>query len=310
MTSNSSGPGTMTAVRLHEDRGAAGLRLDTVPVPDPAADEALVRVEAAAITRGELTWPTDRLPAIPSYELAGTVDSAPAGSGFAAGDRVFAMTPFDRDGVAAEYAVVPVSRLARRPEGLAAAEAAALALPGLSAYQALVTHGHLEPGQRVLVTGAAGGVGAIAVQVARALGAQVVAAASGERLDRVRELGADEVADAADLGRVAPVDLVFDTAGGARLAGAVAVTRPGGRVVSVSEEPPADLLATQGVEGVYFVVDADPEQLERLAGWARDGAVRVDVGSLRPLAEAVSAFEALEGGGRGKTVLVPGPGAS
>lgn len=298
-------PATMTAVRLHEDRGAAGLRIDTVPVPTARPGEALVRVDAAAITRDELTWPTDRLPAIPSYELAGTVVAAPDASGLQAGDAVFGMTAFDRDGMAAEYAAVPVKRLARRPEGVDAATAAALALPGLSALQGLLTHGRLEPGQRVLVTGAAGGVGALAVQVAGLLGAQVVAVASAERAASVRALGVGEVVHSDQLGSVAPVDVVFDTSGGARLAAAIAATSPGGRVVTVAEEPPADALASAGVEGVYFVVDADPAQLARLAGWASAGDLHVDVRSRFALADAVAAFEGLDGPGRGKVVLLP-----
>jgi NADPH:quinone reductase-like Zn-dependent oxidoreductase len=299
-------PAAMKAVRLHEDRGAAGLRIDTVPVPTPAADEVLVRVEAAAITRDELTWPTDRLPAIPSYEVAGTVVTAPEGSGLAPGDRVFGMTAFDRDGVAAEYAAVPADRLAALPDGVDVAEAAALALPGLTAYQSLVTHGHLEKGQRALVTGAGGGVGAVAVQVARELGAaHVVGVASPERADRVRALGVDEVVTPDDLPALAPVDVVLDTVGGDRLAAAIRTVREGGRAVSVNEEPPADLVAAQGIEGIYFVVEPDAEQLAQLATWAADGSVRVEVASRVPLPDAVSAFESLEGAGRGKTVLVP-----
>src|SRR4051812_49449674 len=104
----------MKAVRLHED----GLRLEELATPEPGPDEVLVRVHAAAITRDELTWPTDRLPATPSYELSGVVEST--------GEEVIALTPFDRDGVAAEWAVVPRSVLAAKPAGLTHDEAAAL----------------------------------------------------------------------------------------------------------------------------------------------------------------------------------------
>ena len=102
-------PTTMTALRLHEPGGVGGLRLDTVPVPTPGDGEVLVRVVAAAITRDELTWPTDRLPAIPSYELAGTDVTADEPGPWRPGDEVLGMTAFDRDGVAAEYAAVPAS---------------------------------------------------------------------------------------------------------------------------------------------------------------------------------------------------------
>jgi NADPH:quinone reductase-like Zn-dependent oxidoreductase len=180
------------AVRLHRD----GLNVEEIEAPSPRPGEALVRVHAAAITRGELDWPVDRLPATPSYELSGVlVDS---------GDEVYALTPFDRDGVAAEYALVPAQVLAPKPARLSHVEAAALPMGGLTAWQALFVHGRLAHGERVLVAGASGGVGHIAVQLARHAGAEVV------------ESGL--------------ADLVFDTRGGEIPAG--------GRVVTIVEEVP------------------------------------------------------------------------
>ena len=159
---------------------------------------------AAAITRGELDWPTDRLPAVPSYELSGVVeDVAPGVAGVDIGDEVFALTPFDRDGVAAEYAAVPASILAPKPRALDHVESAALPMGGLSAWQGLFDHGELEAGQRVLIRGANGGVGHVAVQLARAVGAEVVET---------------------------DADLVFDTVGGDGLTGR--------KIVSVAEEQP------------------------------------------------------------------------
>jgi NADPH:quinone reductase-like Zn-dependent oxidoreductase len=180
------------AVRLHHD----GLKVEEIETPSPDPGEVLVRVRAAAITRDELDWPVDRLPATPSYELSGVV----AGSD----DAVYALTPFDRDGVAAEYAVVPADALAPKPSQLSHIEAAALPMGGLTAWQALFVHGRLAPGERVLVTGASGGVGHIALQLARHAGATVV------------ESG--------------PADLVFDTRGGEVPAGE--------RVVTIAEEIP------------------------------------------------------------------------
>lgn len=205
----------MKAVRLHAD----GLRLDEIDRPEPGPDEALVRVHAAAITRDELTWPTDRLPAIPSYELSGVVEST--------GEEVIALTPFDRDGVAAEWAVVPRSVLAPKPSRLSHEQAAAVPMPGLSAWQGLVVHGGLAAGQRVLITGARGGVGHIAVQLARRLGAVVVE--EGEACD-----------------------LLFDTAGGEALAGSAAGAA---RIVTIAAEAPG---------AHYFVVEPDGAQLAGL----------------------------------------------
>jgi NADPH:quinone reductase-like Zn-dependent oxidoreductase len=205
----------MKAVRLHPD----GLRLEEIPRPDPGAEDVLVRVHAAAITRDELTWPTDRLPATPSYELCGVVE--------ATGEEVIALTPFDRDGVAAEWAVVPRSLLAPRPPGLSPEEAAALPMTGLSAWQALVVHGRLEAGERVLVTGPHGGVGHVAVELARRLGA--VPVTEGE-----------------------PCDLLFDTVGGDALARSA---ERAGRIVTIAAEAP-------GAD--YFVVESDGAQLAAL----------------------------------------------
>jgi NADPH:quinone reductase-like Zn-dependent oxidoreductase len=182
----------MLAARLHAD----GLKVEEIEIPSPLPGDVLVRVRAAAITRDELEWPVDRLPATVSYELSGVVVDT--------GEEVYALTPFDRDGVAAEYAVVPSAVLAPKPPRLSHAEAAALPMGGLSAWQALFTHGDLKGGERVLVTGVAGGVGHIAVQLARQAGAEVV-----ER---------------------DPADLVFDTVGGELPAA--------GRVVTIAAESP------------------------------------------------------------------------
>jgi len=159
---------SMSVVRLVSARGVDGLVLEQVPIPRPGSDEALVRVHAAAITRGELDWPVDRLPAIPSYELSGVI--AAIGSNvfdLHIGDAVWALTGFDRDGAAADYTLVPASRLAPKPHTLGHRESAAIPLGGLSAWQGLLEHGRLQTGERVLIHGAAGGVGSFATQLAR-----------------------------------------------------------------------------------------------------------------------------------------------
>jgi NADPH:quinone reductase-like Zn-dependent oxidoreductase len=215
----------------------------------------LVRVQAAAITRGELEWPTDRLPATPSYELSGTVVDS--------GEDVYALTPFDRDGVAAEYAVVPEAALAPKPRALSHVEAAALPMGGLTAWQALFDHGHLQRGERVIVTGAKGGVGHIAVQLAQNAGAEVV------------EDG--------------PADLVFDTAGGTLPAGArvvtVAAEAPGAEyfIVEPNREQLVELarLADDGVlrpaVDSTFPLARALEAFDRLEARGKRGKVVIDV---------------------------------
>ncbi len=251
----------MRAVRLHPE----GLELEELEVPRPQAGEALVRVHAAAITRDELTWPEDRLPAIPSYELSGVVaEVAPAVGDVGAGDEVFALTPFDRDGVAAEYAVVPASLLALRPRNLTHVESAALPMPGLTAWQGLFEHGALREGERVTVLGANGGVGHLAVQLAREQ-----LAVEGDRSD-----------------------LALDTVGGDALASAI---ESAGRVVSVAEE----------AEGAaFFVVEPNREQLAELARLAETGEIVPAIDSVFSLEDADAAFARVaERGKHGKVVL-------
>jgi NADPH:quinone reductase-like Zn-dependent oxidoreductase len=260
-------PETMVAIRLHAPGGVAALALDRIETPRVGVGEALVRVHAAAITRGELEWPLDRLPAIPSYELSGTVAALGAEvSGLAVGDDVWALTGFDRDGAAGEYAAVPAAFLAPKPRTLGHVESAAIPLAGLTAWQGLFEHGRLSEGERVLIHGAAGGVGQFATQLARWRGAYVIGTASGAAVEDVRALGADEAFDRAVVHfeeAVVAVDLVFDTVGGETLARSDSVLREGGRIVSLVEEPPTAL--GERVEASHFVVEPNREQLIELA---------------------------------------------
>jgi NADPH:quinone reductase-like Zn-dependent oxidoreductase len=295
-------PAFMRAIRLHEPRGPDGLVSEQIPTPRPGPGEALVRVHAAAITRDELEWPVDRLPAIPCYELSGVV-VAVAGDveRVAVGEAVYALTRFDRDGVAADYAAVPASLLAPKPSTLDHVESAAIPLPALSAWQGLFDHGRLHEGQRVLVTGAVGGVGQFATQLARRRGAHVVGVASPGGLQAARDLGAHEVVDGrgGGLEDVDQVDLVFDTVGGELLRRAGALVRTGGRLVSVAEEPQAP-----DIDAVYFVVEPSSEQLVQIARLVEGGVIRPMIDSVFPLSDARAAFErSLARGKRGKVVL-------
>jgi NADPH:quinone reductase-like Zn-dependent oxidoreductase len=251
----------MRAARLYD----TGLAVEEIAVPVPLEGEALVRVHAAAITRDELTWPQDRLPAIPSYELSGVVAQvADDVRDVAAGDEVFALTPFDRDGVAAEYAVVPARLLAPRPQHLTHAESAALPMTGLSAWQGLFEYGALQDGERVTVVGATGGVGHVAIQLARG-----------------------QLADEGDRS-----DLAFDTVGGDAL---LSVLESASRVVSIAEE----------AEGAtYFVVEPNRTQLTELGRRADSRELALAIDSVFPLEEAEAAFARVaERGKQGKVVL-------
>ncbi len=273
----------MRAIRLHAPGGLEGLVLDDVETPSPRPGEALVRVHAAAITRDELTWPVDRLPAIPSYELAGIVAAvAPDVDTVGLGDACFALTPFDRDGVAAEYAAVPADLLAPEPRTLDHVASAAIPLPALSTWQGLFDHGTLKEGERVLITGAVGGVGHLATQLSRWRGAKVIAA------------GAPEDAE--------PVDLVFDTAGGDVLREAMTIVRDGGRLVSVAEEPAAT--DTAEIDASFFVVEPNRSQLLEITRLVEAGDLQPEIDSVFPLIEGKAAFaRSMQRGKRGKVVL-------
>jgi NADPH:quinone reductase-like Zn-dependent oxidoreductase len=263
----------MRAVRLTTD----GLQLDETETPEPGPGDALVRVHAASITKDELDWPTDRLPAIPSYEVSGDVVAlGPGAEGVAVGDEVYALTDFGRDGAAADYAVVPARLLAPKPASVDHISSAAIPMPALTAWQGLFDHGRLEAGERILVTGAAGGVGHVAIQLARHRGAEAVPLSRGDRLEDV-----------------AHVDLAFDTVGGELLERLPAVA---GRVVSVATTP--------APPGVYFVVEPNGRQLGDIAGLVDEGAIRPEIDSVYPLDAYQAAFERLTAPGkRGKVVL-------
>lgn len=301
-------PATMKAVRLHPPGGVDSLIYEDIATPTPEEGEVLVRVSAAAITRDELHWPADRLPAIPSYELSGTIASTGVDvADWEIGQEVFALTDFNRDGVACDYAVVVAADLAAKPTSLDHEACAAIPLPGLSAMQGLFDQGQLSKNQRVLIHGGGGGVGSFAVQLARLHGAYVIATASGDRVGMAQRLGADEVIDigVVDFTTIGPVDLVFDTAGGERLRRSLEVLEPGGRLISVAEDPPADDAETLGIEARWFLVESRPEQLSKLAAAADDGRLVVPVHNTYPMSAAKDAFHTLmSAGGTGKIVLV------
>lgn len=287
---------TMRTVRLHALSDPQSLAIEQLPIPEPAAGELLVRVAAAAITRGELDWPEGRLPAIPSYEFSGGVVAVgPQVEESAIGEEVYALSSFERDGAAAEYIVLPQTLVAPKPRTPSHLESAALPLAALSAWQGLFDHGKLLAGERVLVHGV-GGVGVFAVQLARVRGAHVIATTTAERASSVRDLGADEVIDSAtDVphGAIEPVDLVFDTAGGERLAGVPALLRTGGRIVSIATEPPP-YPDRPDVESTFFIVEPNSEQLIQIAALADEERLHPLIDEVFPLAEARRAFQRVE----------------
>jgi NADPH:quinone reductase-like Zn-dependent oxidoreductase len=295
----------MTALRAHRRGGPEVLVVEQAPVPVPAAGEVLVAVRAAAITFDELTWDETwaRTPVIPSHEVSGVVSEIGSGvTDFQPGDEVYALIDFDRDGGAAEFVAVPAADLAAKPLTVSHAQAAALPLAGLTALQALVDHAAVRPGESVLVHGGAGGVGALAVQLAGILGANVTATIRSDAGELVRGFGAQRVIDVRteSFDDSGPYDVVLDTVGGETLQRSAAVLRPGGRLVTLSAPPP------QGVTATFFIVKPNRNQLAELAGLVDSGRLQVRIADTFSLAEGRQAFESGQSRNRrpGKTVLV------
>jgi NADPH:quinone reductase-like Zn-dependent oxidoreductase len=288
---------SMSALRAHARGGPEQLVLEDLDTPEPRHDEVLVEVRAVGITFAELqweeTWTRDgrsRLPVIPGHEFSGVV--AKLGSdarGYQVGDPVLGMAPFDQDGAAASYVRVPTGHLVSKPADLSHVTAAALPLAGLTAWQALVEHGHLTHGERVLVHGGAGSVGAMVVQLARRLGAHVTATARQPDHYYVRSLGATGVVELDTFDRASETyDIVVDTIGGDTASRSITTLRQGGRLVCLT----APFATTRrDVTSIFFVVVPDSRVLTELAELAADGRLQVPVARLFPLEKGRAAYE-------------------
>ena len=309
----------MRAIRQATLGGPEVLELVEVERPDPAPTEVLVRVRAAGIN--PVDWKTrarggfiGEPPFTVGWDVAGVVEAVGFGvTRFEPGDRVFGMPRFPHEAAAyAEYVTSPSRQLARVPDGLSDVEAGALPLAGLTAWQALVETAEIGPGQRVLVLGGAGGVGHLAVQIAKVHGAHVIATASSQKHDFLREIGAHETVDytSEDVGRlVSDVDVVLDTVGGEAGATALPALGDGGILVTLSGAALGSLreLANDRVRVAGILVEPDRSGMEALAELVASGALRPHVSQTFPLDEAARAHEAGETGRtQGKLVLTIG----
>ena len=306
----------MKAIRMHTQGGPELLAHEDAPDPALQPGDALVRVIATSITKTELTWDETyrdcdgrpRIPTIPGHEFAGIVDAlAPEAAGVRVGDAVYALSSFCRNGSAAEFIAIRAADLAPKPQSLNFEQAAAVPLAGLTAWQALFDHAQIEKGKRVLIHGAAGGVGTYAVQLANWKGAEVIATASASDHNFVLELGASKVIDYTRENfeeKVEDADVVFDTVGGETQQRSWGVLRRGGMLVSIVSPVADEKAASLGVRGAFFIVEPNRAQLIQLGHLIDKGTLRVVVGVVLPLARAREAFEqASAGHKRGKTVL-------
>ncbi|POX56217.1 NADPH:quinone reductase [Streptomyces sp. Ru71] len=298
----------MRAVVVEQWGGPENLVEREVERPEPGIGEVLVRVHAAGVnpvdwkTRasgGLIEW--GAVPAV-GWDVSGIVEAVGPGVGvFRPGDEVFGMPLFPRQaGGYAEYVVAPARHLARKPARLTHVEAAALPLAALTAWQALVDTADVRPGVRVLVHAAAGGVGHLAVQIAKARGAHVIGTASAGKHDLLRRLGADEMIDYRAVrfeDVVSDIDVVLDGLGGETAERSLNVLRTGGRLITLPgpDDVPA---ARDGVRAAWMLVEPDHLGLREIAALVERGALKPVVETVLPLADAAKAHEI---GERGRT---------
>lgn len=306
----------MLALRLSGASGRPSLAVGEVAEPRDEAGRVVVEVAFADVTRTEPDWSTNwspdgtpcREPIVLGLEFSGTIRSVGDGvQGFFAGQRVFGTTEPDRGGSIAECVSAAASMILPTPAPVADAEASVLGLAGATAWQAIIRYGGLARGQRVLIHGGAGGVGAIATQLAAWCGAHVTVTASAQDAKLCRSLGANEVIDFERTrfeSVSAPYDLVFDQIGGEVLERSWDVVRPGGRLVTIAgeKEPDQKKARERGVTARYFVFDNDRRELEALADLVAEGRIRPVIGRRIALDQADRAF-AGQSGTSGKTVV-------
>jgi NADPH:quinone reductase-like Zn-dependent oxidoreductase len=298
----------MKAVYLKRIGRPESLVLGQIPQPQPKAGEVLVKIHASAITPTEFQWfPTFHTPAgesrpfpvVVSHEFSGVVESLGAGvENFKVGDAVFGLNDWFTNGAQADFCLAPATALARKPRLLDHVQSAVVPISALTAWQGLLEKAGLQIGQRVLIHGAAGGVGVFAVQLARWRGAHVIATASSANVDFVRRLGAREVIDHRATRfeeAVHDIDVVFDCVGGETLQRSWAVLAKGGSLVTLATQSAG--VDEQRVRDAFMLVRADGSQLTQIGNLIDAGEFRVFVAASSPLAGVSDVYLAAQRGG-------------
>lgn len=306
----------MKAVVVSEFGAPSVLRVADVPKPRPGPSQVLVRVKAAGvgpwdawIREGKSALPQS-LPLIPGSDISGIVEAAgPAAGAFRTGDEIYGVTNKRFTGGYAEYALAEAGMIAPKPTTLDHVQAASVPVVAVTAWQMLFEYANLSAGDSCLVHGAAGNVGAYAVQLARQKGVRVTATASANDAEHLRELGADQVIDyraARFEDLVKDVDAVIDLVGGETANRSYGVLKRDGVLVSaVVFEPSQEKARQHGIRAVFMLVDVTTERLASIAGLLDRGALKASVGSVLPLEQALAAHRMLGGAPheRGKIVL-------
>jgi NADPH:quinone reductase-like Zn-dependent oxidoreductase len=292
----------MRAVVIEQFGPPELLHLRDLPTPTPGEGEVLVKVHAAGVnaidlsTRAGQGVAISRFPAVLGWDVSGVVAAAgPGVDGLPAGSEVFGMGGFPSlTGAYAQYAAVAADALARKPDSIDHATAAAPPMPALTAWQTIITHAQVAAGQRVLIHGAAGGVGHLAVQLAAAAGAHVIGTASARNHDLVSALGASDVIDYTRQPIEAVVhdaDVVVDPIGGEVAIGLLTTLRPGGILVTLKGRDARleSAAADRGVRLAYTYVTPDGATMAQVAQLLSDGRLRVELQQTFPLEQAATA---------------------
>jgi NADPH:quinone reductase-like Zn-dependent oxidoreductase len=304
----------MKAVEIYQNGGPEVLKYEEAAKPAINPDDVLVKIYATGVNpidykvrKGDGRY-AGSFPRILGWDFSGVIEETGSSvQGWKRGDAVYGRPDINRNGTYAEYVAVKANEIARKPESIDHKAAAGVALAGLTAWQALFQQGQLQPDQRVLIHGAAGGVGVFAIQFAKWKGAYVIGTASGKNVLFLEELGADEVIDyeKEDFSTRSPdIDLVLDTRGGKTQEDSVKVLKPGGVLVSTVGIQYPDLLRSKNIRGAAFMAQSVPADLEKIAELIDSGAVIPVVSEIFPLKEAATAQRLMEEGHtRGKIVL-------
>lgn len=305
----------MKAIQMNSYGGADVLSYDDVPTPEPQADEVLVRVHAAAVN--PVDWKIregyfkgmmpHQLPLILGSEFSGVVAGVGANvSACKAGDEVYGYCSLARCGAYAEFVAVKETEIAVKPSSIDFMNAAAIPVGALTAWQAFAMAG-LSAGQTVLIHAAAGGVGSLAVQIAKARGAHVIGTASARNAEFVKSLGADEVIDYTTTkfeDVVNGADMVFDLIGGETQARSFGVLKAGGWLVSAVGPPSPEESEKHGVKSAMVMVQPNAPELKEVTALVEAGKLKTFVETVLPLSEARQAHELSQSGRtRGKIVL-------
>ncbi len=305
----------MKAATINKFGGPEVIQIADVGKPVPDEGEVLVRVKAAgvgpwdALVRGGMSAIPQPLPLVPGSDISGIVEAiGPSVIQFKLGDLVYGVTNEQFTGGYAEYAVAKANMLDYKPADLSDLEAASVPVIAVTAWQALFEYGNAGAGQTVLIHGAAGNVGAYAVQLAKQAGLRVIATASGADTEFVKSLGVDQAIDYKTTlfdEVVSDVDIVVDTISGDVLERSTKVTKPGGMIVSIAAPVAEDFEATHGVKAIFFLAEVTAARLHTITEQLASGTLKTHVGSVLPLSDAAKAHEMLAGAPheRGKILL-------